>query len=170
MCNAGMGGLSRAGSDMAMWQRVRRDAMALWQGHARLVTGARVLLFGATALWVPVLLIPGDTTATSLTYDTIRRIAAWLQLPPIDGVLSPGELLLASVAFALCLFAALDYALYDSRRAEARVYLAAVFWVGMAVSYLIANPLAYGTWLFVGFALLSAWCLRVVRREGEGGR
>lgn len=169
MCNVALDESSR-GDGVSMWTRVMRDSRELWLGRARLVTGARVLLFVATALWVPVLLIPGDTMATSLTYDTIRRVAAWLGLPPVDGILSPGELLLAAVAAALCLFSAIDYALYHGRRQSLRVYLASVFWVGLAVSYLLANPLAYGTWLFVGFALLSAWCLRVVRREGEGGR
>lgn len=152
-----------------MRERLRRDARNLFAGKARLVDGARFLLFCATALWVPVLLIPGDTTATSLTYNTIRRVAAWLNLPPVDGILSPGELLLAWCAAALVVFACLDYAFGRGRRAAARVYLACMFWIGIAASYLIANPLAYGTWLFVGFALLSVWCLRTVRREGGQG-
>jgi membrane protein implicated in regulation of membrane protease activity len=150
-------------------RRVRMDARALVTGQAKLVTGARFLLFAATALWVPVLLIPGDTTATSLTYDTIRTVAAWLGLPHMDVILSPGELLLAGVASLLCAFSALDYAWGGSRRVGARVYLACLFWIAIAASYLLANPLAYGTWLFTGFALLSVWCLRVVRRE-EGQR
>jgi membrane protein implicated in regulation of membrane protease activity len=145
------------------------DARALVTGQAKLATGARFLLFAATALWVPVLLIPGDTTATSLTYSTIRAVAGWLGVPRIDGVLSPGEMLLAGVACLLCLFSTLDYAWGGSRRVGARVYMACLFWIAIAVSYLLANPLAYGTWLFVGFALLSVWCLRVVRRE-EGQR
>ena len=150
-------------------RRLRNDARSLWTGHARLVTGARALLFSATALWVPVLLIPGDTTATSITYDTIRRVAAWLRLPPVDGVLSPAELLLGGVALFLCLFSAIDY-LRGGRYAVARVYLATIFWIAIASSYVVANPLAYGTWLFVGFAGLAVWCHRVMRREGRGGR
>lgn len=152
-------------------RRLRGDRARLWHGTAPLATGARFLLFCATALWVPVLLLPGDTTRTSLTYATIRQVAAWLHLPPVDGVLSPGELLLAGVALGLTLFSALDYALGESRFAPARVYLASVFWVGIAASYILANPIAYGTWIFIGFALLSVWCLRVVRNgEGDGGR
>jgi hypothetical protein len=151
--------------------RMRADARGLWHGRARLVTGARFLLFSATALWVPVLLLPGDTTATSITYDTIRRVAAWLGLPPVDRILSPGELLLAVLAAFLVAFSTIDYLRGGGRFAAARVYLACIFWIGLATSYVIANPLAYGTWLFVGFAALSVWCLRVVRRgEGQGDR
>jgi hypothetical protein len=152
-----------------MRDKLRRDKAGLWKGTAPLVTGARFFLFFCTALWVPVLLIPGDTTATSITYDTIRRVAAWLRLPPVDGVLSPGELLLACVAGGLTFFSIVDYVAGHGRHAPARVYLATIFWVGLATSFVVANPLSYGAWLFVGFALLSAWCLRTVR-GGRGGQ
>lgn len=151
-------------------RRLRGDARRLWRGEARLVTGLRFLLFCCTALWVPVLLLPGDTTAGSVTYTTIRAVAGWLGLRPVDGILSPGELLLAWVAATLVAFACLDYAFWHGKRAGARVYLASMFWIGLATSYLIAAPRAYGTWLFVGFAALSVWCLWSVRSgEGRGG-
>lgn len=149
-------------------ERVRADAHRLWHGTAGLVAGARFLLFVATLLWVPVLLLPGDTMAGSLTYDTIRTVARWLGLRSVDGLLSPGELLLAATALFLSCFSAVDY-LRGGTRVGARVYLAAMFWIGIATSYVLANPLAYGTWLFVGFAALSVWCLVRVRAGVTGG-
>ena len=155
---------------VSRWQRLRgrvaMDAAHLVSGNAKLVTGVRFILFVATALWVPVLCIPGDTMTGSLTYDTIRWCARALGLPPVDGILSPGELLLAVCALFLTLFAVGDYLWLHSRLSRARVYFASIFWVGLASSYLIANPQAYGTWLFIFFALLSFWALRRVRDVG----
>lgn len=151
-------------------ERLRMDARRMWHGTAPLVAGARFLLFVATALWVPVLLLPGDTMRGSTAYDTIRALARWLGLPRMDGVLSPGELLLGAAALFLTCFSATDYALGGNRRSGARVYLASIFWIGLAASYILANPLAYGTWLFTGFAALSVWCLGRVRQGGQGGR
>lgn len=154
----------------ATLHRARADGRALWTGRARLVTGARFLLFLATALWVPVLLIPGDTTRGSTAYALIQFAAARLGLPAVDGVLAPGELLLLGAAAALCGYSAWDYACGGGRRAGLRVYLASLFWVALATSYLLSNPRAYGTWLFVGFAALAMWCVRAMRgEEGAGG-
>lgn len=143
--------------------RVRRDAADLYAGRSWLVLGVRFLLWCCTALWVPVLLLPGDTTDRADTYDTVRWVAAWLHLPSLGPWVSPAELLILVTAGGLALFSAYDYLRGGSRFAPARVYLSGIFWFGLWVAYVIANPIGYGTWLFGGITYLHWWCLTRVR-------
>lgn len=144
-------------------RRVVPAARHLWAGQAALAGGVRFLLWCATALWVPVLLLPGDTTARADAYATIVWLAARAQVPGFAPWLSPAEATIAALAGALAAFSAVDYLGGGSRLAPARVWLASIFWVGLAAAALLANPIGYATWLFVGIALLHRWCLARAR-------
>jgi len=146
-----MGGRARLARD---WRRVWRDTL-------------RAALFACTALWVPVTLAPGDATASAAGYALLRAVAAWARLPAL-GTLAPGEVPLCAAALALALFSALD-CWRDGGHGAARVYLAGVFWVLLAASVLLSNPIAYGGWLFAGIAG-AHWCALARVRAERGGR
>lgn len=143
-----------------MRERIRSEGADLYIGRVPLVRGVRFVLWCATALWVPVLLLRGDTTAQARAYDAIRWVADRLYVPGVPPWLSPAETLILVLAGGCAAFSAWDYLLGGSRFSPARVWLAGTFWIGLAAAYLLANPIGYGSWLFVGIALLHLWCLR----------
>ncbi len=151
------GGRAKIASD---WSSLRAATLPM-------VCALRLYFWFATALWVPVLLLPGQVTTHSAPFAFIRATAIFLHVPRVAWV-EPAAVLVVLVAGALALFSAIDYLLAGSHLPAARVYLAFVFWVALATSYVISAPIAYGTWLFVGVALLHWWIVGRVR-EGAGG-
>lgn len=153
----------------AMRARMALDLAALRAATLPMVCALRLFFWWATALWVPVLLLPGERTTESAPFMFLRATATFLHVPRLAWV-APAALLVALWAGALAAFSAFDYLFAHSRRPAARVYVAAVFWVALAASYVLSAPIAYGTWLFVGIALIHLWIVRRVRGATDGGR
>lgn len=149
--------------------RLAADLAALRTATLPMVCALRVFFWWATALWTPVLLLPGERTTEGAPFTFLRATAAWLHIPRV-GWVAPAALLVAVWAGALAAFSAIDYLAAHSRRPAARVYLAAVFWVSIAASYLLSAPIAYGTWLFTGIAMVHLWIVHRVRGASDGGQ